>query len=234
MISSDQPTIFGDSLTAGVSSADDGNMKTTGFEPEEVYANRQAFLSSLGIDLTQATLLAMSYDTTDFTRYVVFDDEQKGEGMLSPGTLTDVDAAVVTRPGHAIFLLLADCAGMIVYDPENEILMVSHLGRHNVEQNGAARSIKFLVEEFGSDPRTLQIYLSPMVGRETYPIHSLGGKGLGEVIIEQLLAAGTDPARIEMSPTDTAESEGYFSHSEFLAGNRTLDGRFAVVAMMRE
>jgi copper oxidase (laccase) domain-containing protein len=235
MIEFDQPNIFNDKIIAALSSAEDGNMKF-GMPPDpEARPNRENFLAQVDIDPTQTTLLSVSYqDNINFTRYVVFDDDQQGEGMLSPESQTDADAAVVTRPGHAIFLPLADCVGAIIYDPKNEILMVSHLGRHSVEQMGAVKSINYLKDQFDSDPVNLLIWLSPSVGSDTYPLDKFAGRSLQEVVIDGLLTAGVLSANIEASQVDTSESADYFSHSEYLAGNRDTNNRFAIVAMMRD
>ncbi len=235
MIQHDQPTIFGNTIIAAVSSIEDGTMSFAQSDPEETRFNRQAFLDRAGVDPFQATLLQVTFDdTTDFARYQVIGDDQMGEGMMEPVSDTVADALVVTRPEQAIFLPLADCAGAIIYDPKNQVLMVSHLGRHSVEVNGGARGIEYLKQEFDSDPAELLVWLSPAVGGESYPLYALGNRGLHEVIIEQMTNAGVRPQNIEASHVDTAESPDYFSHSEFLAGNRSDDGRFAIVAMMVE
>jgi copper oxidase (laccase) domain-containing protein len=234
MIQHDQPTIFLGSIVAAVSSIDDGTMSFARSDPGEIRANRQAFLNRVGIDPHQATLLQVTYDTTDFTRYQVIGDDQMGEGMLAPVSDTEADALVVTRPDHAVFLPLGDCVGAIIYDPMNHLLMVSHLGRHSAEAQGGRKSIEYLKQEFGSDPAELLVWLSPAVGRESYPLYTFENRGLHEVIIEQVTKAGVLANHIEASHVDTAESPDYFSHSEFRAGNRSDDGRFAIVAMMVE
>lgn len=235
MIKHDQPTIFGEAIIAAVSSADDGPMSFKGNSIEEVRANRLAFLDQSGIDALQATLLQVAFeDETGFVRYKIAEDEQMGEGILEPVSDTVADALVVTRPDHAVFLPLADCAGAVIYDQANQVLMVSHLGRHSIEADGGKKSIEFLEQEFGSDPSELLVWLSPAVGKESYPLHALQGAGLHEAAVKQLVAAGVTPANIEVSHVDTAENPDYFSHSEFLAGNRPTDDRFAVAAMMVE
>lgn len=233
MIQHDQPTIFGNEIIAAVSSIDDGTMSFSRNDPDEVRANRQDFLDRAGIDPFQTTLLQVTFDdTTDFARYQVIGDDNMGEGMAEPDSDTVADALVATRPDQAIFLPLGDCAGAIIYDPSNHVLMVSHLGRHSVEVNGGSRSIEYLKAEFGSDPSELLVWLSPAAGKENYPLYALDNKGLHEAIIGQMTKAGVAARNIEVSHVDTAESPDYFSHSAFLAGNRSDDGRFAIVAMM--
>lgn len=235
MIEHDQPTIFGDKVVVAVSSVANGPMNFRGHDPDEVRANRLMFLEAAGVDPLEATLVQVVYeDTTDFRRYKIVSDDQAGEGMLEPASSTVADALVATRPEKGLFLPLADCVGAVIFDPENEIIMVSHLGRHSTEQNGGASSIEYLAEEFDSDPAKLLVWLSPAVGRQSYPLHAFGGKGLHEVIAQQLVTAGVNISNIEVSHIDTASSDDYYSHSEFKAGNQHEDGRFAIVAMMVE
>jgi len=235
MIQHDQPTIFRDRITVAVSSVADGPMNFKNNDYEQVVENRRAFFNGAGVDPLRVTLLRVTYeDTTTFTRYKVIEDENEGEGALDSVSGIVADALVATRPEQAIFLPLADCAGAVIYDPINSILMVSHLGRHSVEQAGGAKSIEFLVREFDSNPQELLVWLSPAVGKEAYPLHAFDGWSLHEVVIKQIVEAGVDEANIEASHVDTAENSEYYSHSEFLAGNQPDDGRFAIIAMMVE
>lgn len=235
MVTANQPTIFGDSVVVGVSSVDDGNMHFAFGDEDETRHNRINFLQQVDIDPTQATLLPVSYqDTTDFTRYRIVDDENLGEGMLDPASNLQADALIVTRPDHALFLPLADCIGAVIYDAELQIMMVSHLGRHSIEQNGAYKSVQYLKDEFGSVATDLKVWLSPAVGGDSYPLFAFNNRSVQEVVCEQLERAGVGLEQIEASDIDTAEDDNYFSHSEYLAGNQMTDSRFAIVAMMRD
>lgn len=230
-----QPTIFGDAVVVGVSSVDDGNMRFAFGDENETRHNRMRFLEQVDIDPTQATLLQVSYeDTTDFTRYHIVEDEHQGEGMLAPVSDLHADALVVTRPDQALFLPLADCIGAVIYDALAHVMMVSHLGRHSIEQDGAYKSIHYLKDEFGSNPADIRIWLSPSVGGESYPLSAFNNQSLQDVACAQFERAGITLEHIEISDIDTAEDENYFSHSEYLAGNQMTDGRFAIVAMMRD
>ena len=202
-------------------------------DAEETFQNRLAFLHAVRIRPEDTTLVQVTFDNAEhFARYSQVDDDQKGEGIFAPKSGTIADALVVTRPGHALFLPLADCAGVILYDEKQHVLMVSHVGRHSAEIDGAKTSVEYLVKQCNANPKDIKAWVSPAVGKATYPIHAKGGKSLHEIIHGQLLAAGVPEGNIEMSAVDTAVSEDYFSHSQFKAGNRSFDGRFAVVAQM--
>jgi copper oxidase (laccase) domain-containing protein len=86
---------------------------------------------------------------------------------------------------------------------------------------------------FRSDPNDIDVWLSAAAGKTNYPLHDFDGRSLHVVALEQLVNAGVPAINIEIDSTDTTTDERLFSHSEFLKGNRLVDGRQAVVAMMR-
>jgi copper oxidase (laccase) domain-containing protein len=231
MIAADQPTIFGNAVTAAVSSKADGNMKFGIGDDTKVEANRYNFLQTAGMNISRTTLVGITYDTDNFAKYRIVTEAEKQAGMSADTKAEYADALVTNQRGHALFLPLADCMGVILYDPMHHALMVSHVGRHSAEIDGARRSVKYLKDTFSSNPAELKVWLSPAVGKATYPLHRFGGKGLQEVVIDQLLASGVLEQNIEKSDIDTAASENYYSHSQHLKGNDEL-GRFAVVAEM--
>jgi copper oxidase (laccase) domain-containing protein len=234
MIAADQPTLFGDKVLAVLSSRENGNLKFGVGDDARALQNRKVFLDKIGVDINHTSLVGITYDTDDFTKYRIATVEDKGIGMSKKDMTKYVDALVTREPGHALFLPLADCAGVILYDPKTSVLMLSHLGRHSVEQGGAATSVDYLKETCDVDPSNLLAWISPSVGKATYPLHSFDGKSLQEVILRQLQDAGVTADHIEASNVDTAHDENYYSHSQYLKGNQTDAGRFAVVAMMVE
>lgn len=231
MIVKDQPTIFGSDAIAAVSSAQDGNLKFGVHEDDvTVIENRRAFLEKAGIDIAHTTLVALTYTTDNFAKYRLIAEDDKADGMTK-STEKYADGLLTTYAGHALFLPIADCVGAILFDPEQKILMVSHIGRHSAEIEGALKSVQFM-EKHGAKAEDIKVWLSPAVGKASYPLHAFGGKSLHEIIKEHLLRAGVKANHIEISEVDTAVDENYFSHSQFLKGNEAVPGRFAVVAMM--
>lgn len=177
------------------------------------------------------TLVKLLYEGTDYTRYHAVTERDKGDGIVRESTITS-DALVTTNPGHALFLPLADCIGAVIYDETHHVLMLSHLGRHNLEQFGGTKSIDYLKKHYHSDPATLTVWLSPAAGSDNYPLFSFENRSLHDVAASQLTAAGVIREHITVSPIDTTKDATYFSHSQFLKGARESDGRFAVVAVM--
>ena len=214
-----------------VSTVNDGNMKSLDRNFASVLPSRERFLGKIGLSADSTTLVQVVYESDDFCRYYTLDDTHKGDGITRPPTLA-ADGLVIARPGHSLLLPLADCIGTVIHDEVQGVLMLSHLGRHNLEQFGGTKSIEFLVAEHNSDPASLKVWLSPAAGKENYPLYSFDNRSLHDVATEQLLNAGVSAENITKSPIDSSVDVNYFSHSQFLKGNRETDGRFAVVATL--
>ncbi len=219
-------------IAVATSTTQDGSM----YIPEdqenaEIIQNRTKWLAKQGVAMSDATRLHITYDGDDFCRYRIVDETSKGEGMKSVGV--PADALVTTTPGHALFLPVADCVATTLFDEEHGVLMLAHLGRHSLEQQGGTRSVAFLVDNFGTNPENLKGWLAPAPNKEVYPIFKLGGQGMKEAAFEQLQKAGVQIENITDNPADTATDDAYYSHSEYLKGNKSSDGRFAMMAVMK-
>jgi len=214
------------------SNKSNGNMSFDSSPPEQARQNTDNFLKSYGILPEQTTRINLSYDTQNYCRYKIIDDDQKGIGVLSNVNVPVSDALIVTKPGHAIFLLLADCIGAAIFDPENNVLMLSHLGRHSLEQNGFYQSVEFLKVHFKSRPSHLKVWLSPSAGKDAYPLYSMDNKGLKEVVYEQIANSGVMISNVVDNQLETTSDPNLYSHTLFVSGKQEIDGRQAMVAMM--
>lgn len=234
MITLHQPTIFGNEIIAVVSSAKNGPMtrmaRQAGVGEAEIDENRAKFLLQKSIKPEQATIVLVDYDTNDFARYREAAPSEKGN-LHNP---QPADALVTTQPGHALFLPLADCVGVVLYDPASRALMVSHLGRQATEIHGATKSVQYLANNYGVKPENVRVWLSPAVGKATYPLHKFDNMSLHEVNYKHLTDAGVLPEHIEITDVDTAMDDNYYSHSQFLKGRAEKQGRHAIVAMIAQ
>jgi hypothetical protein len=213
-----------------VSTVKDGTMKRGGANAKRIDDNRCLFLEKYSSSPDESVLVQLDYNSDDFCRYESVDGTAAGEGMVRDGRIAD---GIATQTQNlTLFLPLADCIGAVLYDPEHEALMLTHLGRHNLQQNGGQKSVEFMVKTYETNPDKLEVRLSPSAGAENYPLFSFEGRSLQDVALEQLIQAGVPESNIELSNIDTTKDENYFSHSEFLKGNRQTDGRFAMVAML--
>jgi copper oxidase (laccase) domain-containing protein len=220
-------------VVVAFSKVSDGNMLDKADKSSaDVIANRTKFLERNGIDIHKTTRSSTIYEGDDYSRYLEVTEDQNGEGMFD-GNVTTSDALSTEEVEHALFLPIADCVGAAIFDPIKNVLMLSHLGRQALERDGGRKSVNYLVETYGCKPANLLVWLSPAPGAESYPVYSFNNRSLKDITYEQLESAGILQINITDNPADTSRDSDYFSHSEFLKGNRESDGRFAMVAMMK-
>lgn len=226
----------------------DGSMKL-GSAPEteaqrqaqrEVVRARRRLLAALDLDADLAARVHVTYDTDDFCRYRVIARGETAGGNAGGIGGTDgaddtvaSDALATAEPGIALLLPVADCMPVVAYDPVHRVVALTHLGRHSVEQRGGERTIAWMSERFGTRAADVAAWLGPAPGADSYPLHRCGGRSFDEEVTRQLTAAGASPERLVHSGIDTARDPRFFSHSEYLAGRRALDGRYAVVAALK-
>ncbi len=221
-------------VVVAISKVSDGNMLIKSEKSNsEVISNRKNFLGKNGIDINKTTRISTTYKGNNFCRYYEVGVEQMGAGMFDDNVTTS-DALVTKGINHALFLPIADCIGAVICDTSKNILMLSHLGRHMLEQNGGYKSIKFLVDNYDVSPPDLSIWFSPAPGSDSYPMHKFNNRSLNDVAIEQLELAGIIRNNITVNTADTSKDKNFFSHSEFLKGNQPNDGRFAIAAMITD
>lgn len=215
-----------------LSTTHDGSLRSSLTpEPQIDDASTQAFLHSHDIEEQDTVLLRLSYDTDNFCRYTHVTCGMAGQGFtrmqstISDGLLTQAD-------GVALFLPIADCVGAVLYHPPSQTLMLSHLGRHNLEQQGGYESVRYMQQVSGLDPSELQVYLSPAAGKMHYPLFAFENKSLHEVAAEQLESAGVAPHNIVIDARDTVTDPDFFSHSAALRGEKPA-GRHAIVCYIK-
>lgn len=216
-----------DGIRVGLSDKTDGNMKV--IDPDDMVQtelSRQRFLGAMGLNNKSTYFVRVSFDTDDFCQFMEADEEN---GLWLGGKVKRCDGLLTTRKGVGLFLPLADCLGMVLYDKRNAAIMVVHCGRHTVLQDGAYKAVQYMMEAAGTKPEDVLAWLSPSAGKGNYPIYDLGGISLQEAVIEQLMRAGVDEMNTQMSDVDTTTHEHYFSHSQ---GDKR--DRFAIVAVIDE
>jgi len=221
------------------STVEDGSMYNRDDDADsDVLANRERFLTAHGIQVGQTTRLAVNaverdkvQHETDWCQYVEVTEQDLGHGMRGDSGFP-YDALITRDLNHALALAVADCIGTVIYDPTQSILMLTHLGRQSLEQNGGEKSVEYLVKKYQSDPAGLKIWMTAAAGKEKYPMWAFDNRSMKDVAFGQLAAAGILLANITDNPAETTEDPNYFSYSEWHHGRRPYDGDHWIVAMM--
>lgn len=224
--------LFKGRVEVGISETSDGNMRffrESGEGENEIIKNQRKLGSSFTSSESRLVRVRTIYDERkDFTDY----REITGENLASysienPEEEILVSDGLVTRDSKiGLFLPLADCLGVVVFDERQEILGLLHAGRHNIEQEGAKKFIEYFKEKFGSEARDLALYFSPHA--VNYPIFKFKERGLSEVATEQFLDSGVLEENIFNPKIDTVKSGNFPSYS---SGDKFK--RFAIAAKIK-
>ncbi|HEU0266192.1 MAG TPA: laccase domain-containing protein [Candidatus Saccharimonadaceae bacterium] len=233
MIARDQPTIFPPEVVVRVSSVEDGTMSLRSLpeDPGEVWQNRKEFINMCGGDLDRTALVYITYEASR-----TYEEYARAE-TIKPGLVAYDDGiadGLLATSDIGLFLPVADCCAVVMYDTARRVMMMSHIGRQSIEVDGVRKSLDFMRAQANTAPHDIVSWLGPAVGKTNYPIYRRENRGLRELIVSDLEDAGVSARNIEVSPAVTDQNPDYFSHSEYKKSRRTSDGRFAVFAMMQK
>jgi Uncharacterized conserved protein len=214
---------LGKCVRIALSDRNDGSMKVLLEADDKAPERRANFLEKLNLTPESTAFVKVLYDRDDYCK---FDEVSEAFSLPLSGDVTTCDGLVTADSGIGIFLPLADCLGVVLFDKNSGALMVVHCGRHTVLQEGAFKAVGFMRLKFGVDPGDIVVWLSPSAGKKKYPIYDLEGISLQEAVVRQLVSAGVGKEKIELSTIDTTSDMEYYSHSQ----GDTLN-RFAICAV---
>ncbi|MFH1091694.1 MAG: polyphenol oxidase family protein [Pseudomonadota bacterium] len=168
----------------------------------------------------------------------------RAEDNYRPRSRRDVirgyDALITPDPAVGLLLKLADCQGVILYDPGTRVVALVHSGWRGSVKNVLGRTVRRLEAEFGVRPADLLAGVSPSLGPccaefvnyERELPESFWGYGRGDLFDfwaisrDQLTEAGVRPEKIEVSGMCTkCGDEGFYSYRR-----EGITGRFGLVA----
>ncbi len=140
------------SLNFGASVGDDGN---------RVQKNKENALDVIGIKVESV------YDVHQVhsTEIVVT------ENPLPPGeNHIKADAMITRTPGVTLMMRFADCVPILLFDPVNRVIGLSHAGWKGTINKIAEKTVKKMNEVYGTDPETLVAAIGPSIGPDHYYI----------------------------------------------------------------
>ena len=76
----------------------------------------------------------------------------------------DGDALITDQKGIPIGIKVADCQGILFFDPKRNAVAATHSGWRGSAQNIIGKTVQRVAEEFGSDPGDLLASISPSLG----------------------------------------------------------------------
>ncbi len=210
-----------DSLNTGFSTGDD---------PECVSANRSRILKTVGASFVPV-----------FLHQVHGSDIAVVENSPGPVPVYRADGAVTKGPGKLLFVQVADCQSVLLYDPVQNVAANVHSGWRGSIKNIVGRCLDKMAEAFGTDPAAVAAGIGPSLGpccaefinyRTEIPEALWGYRRNGtfcfdfwELTCDQLREKGVKSGNIEnMNICTKCFSKDFFSYRK-----EKQTGRFATV-----
>ncbi|OGU17451.1 MAG: hypothetical protein A2X61_08955 [Ignavibacteria bacterium GWB2_35_12] len=79
------------------------------------------------------------------------------------------DGMICLEKGIVLCVSLADCAGVLIFDPVKNVISALHSGWKGSSLNIAVKGVE-LMKKHGSDPNDLQVWISPSASGEKYEV----------------------------------------------------------------
>jgi len=177
--------IYG-SLNCGLGSGDDA---------ESVRHNRALVAETLGVPPERLLTLYQIHSATA----VIVDKPWNGEAAKA-------DALVTRTPGLAIGALTADCAPILLCDPQARVIAAAHAGWRGA-LSGVAEATIAAMEELGAKRERVVAVIGPSISQRAYEV--------GADYVDRFLAE--EPASEAFFMTDESSGEPHFDLSGYVA-----------------
>lgn len=134
---------------------------STGDEREKVQENRDRAAAALGLPPSRLAAVHQIHSTN----IVVIDEAWR------QGPLTKADGLVTKQRGVALAVLGADCAPVLLADPEAGVIGAAHAGWRGA-LDGVTDSVIEAMLSLGADSRRIVAAIGPCIAQESYEIGS--------------------------------------------------------------
>jgi len=137
-----------------------------GDDPAAVLENRRRAAATLGASVDDLVVANQVHGT----RAAAVGDADRGRGARSADTaLVEVDAMVTAAPGVVLTVLVADCAPVVLFDPEARVLGCAHAGWRGA-LHGVLESTLDSMAALGATPRRTVVAVGPTIAADEYEV----------------------------------------------------------------
>jgi polyphenol oxidase len=142
---------------------------TVGDDPDHVLTNRQRAFQSLGLDLAEC------YDVWQVhSSEVVITDRARPASQAH----LKADAILTDRPGLTLFMRFADCAPILLYDPQRKVIGLVHAGWKGTVNQIVGRAVEAMQAAYQTRPADILAAIGPSIGPHHYEV--------GEEVVTQV------------------------------------------------
>lgn len=201
---------FKDKLTYGISQRDGGVSKGcyrslnlglhVGDENESVIENRKRFCGRFGAELSEVVCCEQVHGTN--VRAVNYADRGHGAFSLTD-TVKGTDGLITDVRNLTLMLFFADCAPLLVYDPEHKAIGLSHAGWRGTVGNIAAKTLQAMHTAYNTQSTDCIAAIGPCIGQCCYTV----GREVYEKFKKLFSSAAFSPLDLADCLTKTADDK---------------------------
>jgi hypothetical protein len=211
-------------------------------DPKHVLQNRKLLANAVGFPLESLTTSKQVHKN----KVAIVTPENRGKGSSDYQSAIDNSDALITRyPDILLFVHLADCVPILLYDPVQKVIGAVHAGWRGTVLNIVQNTVNSMTKTFRSDPKNIYAGIGPSIGPCCYEVgNEVINEAPKEFIItrdgksyfdlwdanrKQLLNTGIPSANIELAGICTMENSDQFFSSR---ADHGVTGRFGAGIMI--
>lgn len=211
-------------------------------------ANRKKFFEKIYLDIKKSACMWVTHGD----QVIEPPSVSIGESMFDYRSAVKVDGLTTNKIGLNLFLLIADCLPIILYDPVQNAAGLIHAGWKGVDLEISKKAVKHFEAQYDSLPGNLIVGIGPCAYKDSFIKENPSQKndprwegfiekvGLNQYSIDlvgftkkQLTDVGVKEENIFESGIDTVKDERFFSHVREGDGPINKQGRFACVVGLK-
>lgn len=210
-------------------------------------ANRERFLTEANILPKQTAVMRVEMGE----KIVEIEDNMLGVSVYNADQAIVCDATMTNKKDTALFLLVADCIPIVLFDKKQTALALVHHGLKNTELLLVQKVIHVMQDKYGIQASDLVALLGPAIQHNSYtyeffdhaddqfwqgfiqktPENLFKIDNVGKTI-QLIQESGVMQENIYNSGEDTYTNRNFFSHKRDYDQGKVDQGRHAMVAML--
>lgn len=128
---------------------------------ENVEENYRRFCAAIGVNVQNVVLSQQEHQ--DHLRLVTAAD--CGKGLWRDRDYRAVDGLLCNTPGIPLVVFSADCNVILLHDPVRHAIAAVHAGWRGTALGIAAKAVREMHIQFGSDPADIRAAIGPAIGQ---------------------------------------------------------------------
>lgn len=132
------------------------------------WQNRQAFCQALGLSAEHAVTADQVHGSVVYQ--VTAQDAGRGSRHYHEA-ITGTDALITNVPGIPLMLFFADCVPVIIADPVQKAIGISHAGWKGTVAKIGQKTLLAMMEQYNTNPADCLVGIGPSIGPCCYEVN---------------------------------------------------------------